>query len=285
MPLAQNIVRRIEGLESVDRVARPLAARVSRATASTPVRNALSGTWLGHPLHPMLTDLPIGAWVMAELLDLTAGRAGTKASRRLVGAGIAAALPTAAAGLADWSDSYGPDERVGLAHAMGNVAAVSLQVGSYLCRRRGHRALGVALSSVALGTMTVAAYLGGHLSYSRGLGVSHTAFEEPVADWVDVASLHDLDQEGQLVRVTAKGTPVMLVRRGDDVRALSATCVHASGPLDEGKVLDGAVRCPWHGSIFRIADGKVLRGPASTTQPKWDVRIEGQRVHVRSSTR
>lgn len=284
MALPQRIVRRIDAIESLDRMARPLAAQAKRATRPTSVKNALSGTWLGHPLHPMLTDLPIGAWVMAALLDVTGGRGGVRAARRLVGAGVLASLPTAAAGWSDWSDTYGADQRVGLVHAVGNVIAVSLQIGSYLGRRRGHRALGVALSSAALGAVTLTGYLGGHLSYVRGIGVNHTAFEEPVTEWVDVASLEDLAPDGQPSRVAAKGIPVMLVRRDEDVLALSATCVHAGGPLDEGKMLDGSVQCPWHGSVFRLSDGKVLRGPAFVAQPIWQARIEGGRVQVRSVT-
>lgn len=283
--LPRRIVRRAETLTTLDAVTRPVAARVKRVTQATPVKNALSGTWLGHPLHPMLTDLPIGAWVTAALVDVTGGGPGADVARRLVGAGVVAALPTAAAGLSDWSDTYGADQRVGLVHALGNVAATTLQAGSYVERRRGHRAIGMALSSLALGAMTVAAYLGGHLSYGRGLGVAHTAFEEPVTEWVDVAALADLGPGGRPLRVEAKGIPVLLVREGQEVLALSATCAHAGGPLDEGEVLDGSVRCPWHGSVFRLRGGKALRGPASTTQPVWQARVEGGRVQVRSATR
>lgn len=282
MAIPQRIVRRIEGLESLDRVARPFADRAKRATRSTGVKNVLSGTWLGHPLHPMLTDLPIGAWVTAGVLDVSAGKAGAGAARRLVGLGVATALPTAAAGWSDWSDTYGADQRVGLVHALGNVAAVTLQLGSYLCRRRGHRVIGITLSSVALGAVMVTGYLGGHLSYNRGVGVNRTAFDEPVTDWVDVAATDDLSSGGRPLRVMAKGVPVMLVRAGEDVIALSAICVHAGGPLDEGKLLDGSVRCPWHGSVFRLSDGKVLRGPASVTEPVWDARVDDGRIQVRN---
>ena len=285
MSVPQTIVRRIERLEALDRLVRPLAAAAGRATRSTPVKNAVSGTWLGHPLHPVLTDVPIGAWAMATLLDVVGGRASGAAARRLVAAGVASAVPTAAAGWSDWSDTYGADQRVGLAHAMGNVAALTLQIGSYLCRRRDHRVMGAALSSLALGAVTVTGYLGGHLSFGRGIGVDHTAFEAPVADWVDVASVHDLGTDGQPLRVVAGGVPVMLARDGADVVALSATCVHAGGPLDEGKLLDGSVRCPWHGSVFRLADGKALRGPATTSQPVWQTRLEGDRILVRSTER
>lgn len=283
MAFQQELIRKLGSVDSLDRLARPLAKAAAKATKPTPVKNALSGTWLGHPLHPMLTDVPIGTWTAAAVLDVVGGRACAGAARRMVGLGVLAAAPTAAAGWSDWSDTYGPDQRVGVAHALGNLAAVLLQSVSYLARRRGHRRFGITLSAAGLGTMGAAAYLGGHLSFVRGIGVNHTAFEEPVEDWVDVAAFAEL-APGKPVRVVAGGVPVVLVRRDDEVRALSATCVHAGGPLDEGELLDDCLRCPWHGSIFRLRDGTVVRGPATTPQPSWEVRLDDGRVHVRSAT-
>ncbi|MGH3231649.1 MAG: DUF2231 domain-containing protein, partial [Streptosporangiaceae bacterium] len=171
MAITDRVVGEVEGLEALDRPARPLAAAVGRATQTRRVKNALSGTWLGHPLHPLLTDVPIGGWVAAGVLDLAGGAQAARAARCLVGFGVLAALPTAAAGLSDWSDTYGAEQRVGLVHAAGNVTALSLQAASYLARRRGRRAAGVMLSAAGLGIMAGAAYLGGHLSFSRGVGV------------------------------------------------------------------------------------------------------------------
>ncbi|MFE2992364.1 Rieske 2Fe-2S domain-containing protein [Streptomyces sp. NPDC059262] len=260
------------------------AGLVRRATQRAAVKDALSGTWLGHALHPMLTDLPIGAWAMASALDLTAGHGGAKAARRLVGIGLVAVVPTAGAGLSDWSDSHGPPRRVGLVHGLGNVAGVALQAASWVARYRGHRGVGVALSGVGLGITAGAASLGGHLSLVRGIGVSHTAFREPVTDWTDVASTSDVTEDRPL-RVTAGGVPVVLVRHNGALYALSATCTHAGGPLDEGKLVeDGCIQCPWHASVFRLADGEAVRGPASVGQPIWDVKIDNGRIHVRSAT-
>lgn len=282
MVAAQGIVKRIEDEQKLDRLGGPLAGAAGRATASTPIKNALSGTWLGHQLHPLLTDVPIGSWVSAGLLDFTAGAAGSRAAQRLVGFGVLAAIPTAAAGASDWSETYGSEQRVGLVHALGNVGALSLQVASYVARRRGRRGAGIALSTAGLGLMTAAGYLGGIMSFDRGIGVNHTVFEDSVAEWTDVASLAELTPD-TLVRVSAGDVPVVLLRQGGEVRALSATCVHAGGPLDEGTVVDGCVRCPWHGSMFRLTDGKVMRGPAAAAQPSWQVRVAGERVQVRSA--
>ena len=119
MAVLQRIAGRIGDIAGLDRLGRPLAAQVDRATQSRVVRNALSGTWLGHPLHPMLTDVPIGAWLMAGLLDIAGGKSSQPAARRLVGLGVLAAIPTAAAGASDWAETVDADQRVGLVHGLG----------------------------------------------------------------------------------------------------------------------------------------------------------------------
>lgn len=279
----RNLITSIEGRASLDKLSKLSAGWVGRATQPAAVKNALSGTWLGHQLHPMLTDLPIGAWAMATFLDLTGGKRAATSAQRLVGLGVLATAPTAASGASDWSDTYGPDQRVGLVHAATNVTATLLHAASWAARRRGHRGTGIVLSGLGLGLTAGAAYLGGHLSLARGIGVNHTAFEDTVTDWTDVAAESDL-AEGQPMRVTATGVPVVLVRHGGDVRALSARCTHAGGPLDEGTLVGhGCVKCPWHGSEFRLADGTVVRGPAAIPQPTWDVKVDDGRVSVRSS--
>ncbi|MEU6282796.1 Rieske 2Fe-2S domain-containing protein [Streptomyces sp. NPDC047028] len=284
MPKAiEDIIEGVENLNALDGLCDTAAGWVARATSRDAVKNALSGTWLSHPLHPVLTDLPIGAWVMASALDLTAGGSGAASARRLVGLGLVATVPAAVAGAADWSDTYGGTRRVGLVHALGNVVATTLQAASWAARRRGRHRAGAALGCAGLGLTVCAAYLGGHLSYVRGVGVDHTAFQETVTDWTEVAALSALT-DGVPLRVTAGGVPVMLVRHAGELYALSATCTHAGGPLDEGAVLDdGCVRCPWHGSVFRLADGAAVRGPATVDEPRWDVRTDGDRVYVRSA--
>ncbi|MGH9070861.1 MAG: Rieske 2Fe-2S domain-containing protein [Acidimicrobiales bacterium] len=281
MATLQRIVKGLEGLEVLDRLGGPLATAAGRVTRPRQVKNVLSGTWLGHQLHPLLTDVPIGTWVAAGALDLTARAWGARAARRLVGLGVLAALPAAASGASDWSDTYGAEQRVGLVHALANSGAIVLQAASYLARRRGRHGTGVALSAAGLGVMGAAGYLGGHLSFNRGVGVNHTAFEEAVTEWTDVAALAELVSD-KPVRVEASGVPVVVIRQGEEVYALSATCVHAGGPLDEGEVVDGCLRCPWHASAFRLSDGMVTRGPAAIDQPAWQVRVEGERVQVRT---
>jgi nitrite reductase/ring-hydroxylating ferredoxin subunit len=139
------------------------------------------------------------------------------------------------------------------------------------------------LSASGLGIVFWSSYLGGHLSYVQGVGVNHTAFQPTVKKWTDVAAEPDLEPD-QPKRVTAGRVPVVVVKHEGEVYALSATCVHAGGPLDEGEVTsDGCIRCPWHASTFKLAGGEVVRGPASMDQPSWEVKIEDERVFVRSS--
>lgn len=284
-----NVVKSLEhGIEvigakkSLDGISKRAAGLVSTVTKGTGVKNTLSGSWLGHPLHPVLTDLPIGAYAMASFIDITAGDAGAAAARRLVGAGLITTVPTAASGARDWSTTYGPAQRVGLVHALLNVTASLIQATSWTARRRGRRGIGMALSGLGLGFTVTSAYLGGYLSYGRGVGVSHTAFQPAVAAWTDVAAAGDL-ADGRLLRVEADGVPVVLAKHQGTLYALSATCTHAGGPLDEGEIVDDAVRCPWHGSVFQLSDGAVVRGPASAPEPCWEVKVENERIHVRSA--
>lgn len=281
MTVLQQLVTRIEDSRALDGLSRPLADVVRRGTRPDVIKNALSGTWFGDRLHPLLTDLPIGAWVTAAALDWTTGRRGAEASRRLVGLGVLAALPAVATGASDWSDTEGRDQRVGVVHALSNVTGTVLQSCSWLARRRGWRLTGMGLSTAGLGVTVGAAYLGGQLSFVRGVGVNHTAFDATITDWTEVAAASELTPD-KPVRVSAGGVPVMVVLHEGTVHALSATCSHAGGPLDEGDIVDGSVRCPWHSSRFALADGKVLRGPAVSDEPAWEVRVDDGRVAVRS---
>ena len=284
---ARDLVYRISKADALDQVAKPLASKVSEITGHGPLKDVLSGTWLGHPLHPMLTDVPIGFWTSSFMLDLVGGRAGRKASKRLIGLGILAAVPTAAAGLSDWSDTIGEDRRIGAAHALGNVAALGFYSLSWRARGRGSWGKGVLLGFLGAGAASVGGYLGGHLVYRKGVGADRNAWKEDEGDWVDAGPQGDLLPDGHLV-VKADDDDVLLVRRGTDmssaagVTAISNVCGHAGGPLDEGRFdAEGCVTCPWHGSVFRVADGHVVHSPATGHQPRYEVRSAGGRLSVR----
>ena len=169
----------VEQIDSLDRVAGALANAVEHvAPEGAFVNEALSGTAFGHPLHPPLTDVVIGAWTSAVALDWLGGKRGGPAADWLVALGVVSALPTAAAGLNDWATLDGPTRRLGLVHGTTNVVATGLFGASWFARKTGRRTVGMLLALAGYGTVSVGAFLGGHLSFRRGVGVDHTAFVE-----------------------------------------------------------------------------------------------------------
>jgi nitrite reductase/ring-hydroxylating ferredoxin subunit/uncharacterized membrane protein len=281
MAFIHKLVRRIEGITTLDKVAQPIVALVGKAVQPRVVRNVLSGTYLGHPAHPMLTDLPIGAWSMSALLDLVGGAKSERAADLLVGVGVLGAIPTAATGLNDWSDTIGGEQRIGVVHASANVVALSLYTASLLARRSGRRGTGKVLGLAGFGVMTVGAYLGGHLSFAKAVNVNHTALEHRPHEWTTVLAEAEF-LEGELRNVAVGEASVLLVRDDGQVHALANTCSHAGGPLNEGELADGCVICPWHGSMFRLTDGHIVRGPASVPQPAYQTRVRDGKIEVRS---
>lgn len=276
----EQLIDNIARTEWIDKVAVPAKDKVSQVIPKGPVKDLLSGTWLGHPLHPMLTDLPIGFWTSAMAVDFLTGKRGHKAADRLIALGVLSAVPTAASGLSDWSDTIGEDRRLGVAHAAGNVVAVGLYSWSWVARKRGKRVKGVALSVLGAGAATAGAYLGGHLAWRKGVNVDRHAWDHPSDDWAGVTLEAPL-VDGDPVLVTVGDDKVLIVRDGDVVHALSDVCSHMGGPLHEGPVEDGCVTCPWHQSSFRLDDGSVVHGPATAPQPAYDVRLEGDRLALR----
>jgi nitrite reductase/ring-hydroxylating ferredoxin subunit/uncharacterized membrane protein len=279
--LPDTIASRADGtpLDSIGKAAGRLADRIGPG----PVKDLLSGTWLGHPLHPMLTDLPIGAWTSSFILDAVGGERGADASRTLVGVGVLAAVPTAVSGWSDWADTDGEDRTVGLSHAVGNVVATALYGASWLARRGGRRGLGIALAVAGSGVATGTAYLGGHLVYGRGIGVDNTAFDRIPKGWTAAMSADDLPGEGS-VEVRVRGVPVMIVRQSGRLFAMHDRCTHRGGPLHRGDLGDDTITCPWHGSCFQLKGGDIVRGPATAPQPSYEVRIHGESVEIRRRT-
>ena len=276
----RNLGERLEATDAIDRVAGPVHRKVTAILPSGPVKDVLHGVWLGHPLHPALTDLPIGFWTSAFVLDLAGGRRARPAADALVGIGVATALPTAVTGLADWSDMDEPERRSGLVHAAANVVATALYGLSFLARRRGHRTGGVALGLAGATAATAGAFLGGHLAYRRGAGVNRAAAAPAPDDWTEIQVEGTLTrEEPTLARLD--GEPLAAAQGDGGPVALFDRCSHLAGPLHEGVLVDGCVRCPWHGSTFRMSDGTVVRGPATATQPAYELRVDGEHVQAR----
>lgn len=279
--LADRAGRLIEQSSALDPVSDVLARFWGAVLPAGPVRNAFGGTPLGHPLHPALVAVPIGSWASAAVLDVVAGRSGRAAATALIATGNLSAIPTVAAGASDWLYTSGERRRVGAVHAVTNAVAVSLFTASWVARRTGRHRLGVGLSSTGLALTGFAGWLGGHLAYSRGVGVDTTTFERLPEDWTDVGREEEV-REGRGLLVRAHGLPVLLARDGGSLIALADRCTHRGGPLHEGKVEDGCVTCPWHASRFRLTDGRVESGPATRPQPRLEVRVVEGRVEVRA---
>jgi len=282
-PLASALAERLAELEPLDSVAEPLAKKVRELLPGGPVKDALSGTWLGHALHPLLQLVPLGTWTSAVILDLVGGDDGESSADLLIGTGLLATVPTVVTGWSDYADSTVASERVrriGILHAAANVTGATLFAGSLMARGRGARGRGKLLAMAGMGAVSAGGWLGGHLSYAEGVGVDHTVFEQYPSDWTAVTEDAQLI-EGQPQRIEVEGTPLLVVRDGGEVRVLADRCSHRGGPLSEGEIADGCVTCPWHGSRFRLADGSVEQGPAAYPQPALDVRVSGGMVEVR----
>ena len=250
--------------------------RVARLIRPRQARDALHGVWLGHPVHPMLIQASVGAWLSATIVDFTGGD--EKAARRLVAVGLTAAVPAALAGTADWSQQHEQQMRVGVVHAAGNIVAAGLYSASLISR--GRRA-GRLLRLAGLAAVSASGLLGGHISFRLAGGVNHAEEIPHLVEpgWHHLMAAADLP-EGKMVRQMLGEVPVAAIRVNGAVRVLADRCSHMSGPLSDGELADGCLTCPWHGSVFRIADGSVARGPATAPQPAFETREVGGAIQV-----
>jgi nitrite reductase/ring-hydroxylating ferredoxin subunit/uncharacterized membrane protein len=271
----------LEGNGALDRIGGPLNQAAQRLVRGGHLKDALSGTWLGHPLHPVMVMVPIGSWTSASLIDLAGGGrspAGVAAARRLVGVGVLAALPSALCGLADWSDTEGAEQRVGISHAALNTIALALYGASWWTRRRSGP-VGPVLALAGMAVATGAGYLGGHLIYAQGVGVDTNSFHTGPEAWESVVAIDDLPGEGSMA-VTAGRSRLLLARSGNHIRALENRCSHRGAPLSDGAIEGDCVTCPWHGSRFHLSTGEVVTGPATVGQPAYETRVEAGQVQV-----
>lgn len=252
-------------------------------------KSLLSGVWLRHPLHPMLSDIPIGAWMIAALFDIIwlispkANAWAAQAAAVVVIVGILAGLSAAATGLADWSDSYGAERTTGLWHALLNTTALALYIISIVIRLQTpswESLAGAILGFAGVVSVVIAGYLGGEMVFGKGTGVNRTAWEVAGEDYEAVMPVERMEEK-QLQRVMVAGTPVILLRLGEQYSAISATCSHAGGPLGEGTLEGDVVTCPWHGSRFSMRTGRALTGPASMAQPRYDVRVRDGQIELK----
>lgn len=253
------------------------------------LKSLLNGTWFGHPLHPVLTDVPLGSWMLTAAFDIiwliapTTFAWAAPAAEVTVALGLLGALGAIITGLTDWSDTYGSERRVGLYHGLFNAVATLLYVASFVLRLQtvaGDSIIAAIIGFLGLIAVLIAGFLGGEMVFNKGTGVNHTAWEAGSDQYEAVLPLEQIEEK-KLYRVMASGVPVVLIRQGLQFHAISATCPHAGGPLDEGKLEGDIVECPWHGSRFCMSNGRVLTGPATVNAPRYDVRVRDGMIEVK----
>jgi nitrite reductase/ring-hydroxylating ferredoxin subunit/uncharacterized membrane protein len=286
-PIGHDLLERIAAFDAVDGPVKKLAKQIRTLKSPPKVNEALSGTWLGHPVHPLLILLPLGNWASAVLLDWLGGEDAETAADVLLGAGLASAVPTIATGYSDWADTEPASDavrRLGTVHALANATGATLFGASLAARAAGARGRGKALALAGMGAVTVGGYLGGHLTYSEGVGVNVATFEDYPQDWTAVLADAAIG-EAEMRAVDVDGVAVLVARRGGEVYALSNTCVHRGGQLDQGELIGDCVKCPLHGSVFRLDDGSTEQGPAAFPQPALEARVRDGSIEVRAPQR
>ncbi len=254
--------------------------------AGQKIKNFLHGTWLGHPLHPIITDVPVGSWSAAVVLDameLFGQKKYKPGADAAVAIGLVGAVGAAVSGLTDWTGTTKEKRSIGLMHGIMNLSATALYATSYYIRKnKGSRKTAIGLAMLGYGITSAAAYLGGHLVYGEQVGVDHTATSvEYPKDFVAVLPENEL-AENSMKKAQAGEVAVLLARKQGEIFALANTCSHLGGPLCDGDLLeDCSVRCPWHHSVFSLKDGSVIDGPATEPQPKFETRVNNGQIEVR----
>ncbi len=245
----------------------------------------LHGTWLGHPLHAVLTDVTVGAFSLGTLFDLLGEMTGDDGMRQAAdlttAAGVLSAVPTALSGLADFSTVPKPAAATAALHGSLNSVALGLYLVSLKERSAGHRRAAVAVSLSAFALSGLTAWLGGHLVYSHKVGVDRSGKADGPKAWTDALDAEAL-AEGTLRCVDVEDHHVLLNRQGESIRAIAARCSHAAGKLEDGMVEGITVRCPLHDSVFDLRDGSVVFGPAVHPQLPYEARIKDGKIQVRA---
>jgi nitrite reductase/ring-hydroxylating ferredoxin subunit len=220
--------------------------------------------------------VPIGTWLSATLLDLT--KDSDAQARRLTAAGVLMSMPAAVSGATDWSEQHEQQMRVGVVHALANVAGLTCYGASLLTR---NRRTGRQLRLAGLAAVVLGGKLGGYISFRLAGGANHSEAVPHIVEpsWQSVATESELD-DGKPVRRMLGEVPVVLVKNGSSVHALADRCSHMSGSLAEGELSDGCLTCPWHGSTFSVQDGSVIHGPATSPQPSFLTRVLDGQVQV-----
>jgi nitrite reductase/ring-hydroxylating ferredoxin subunit/uncharacterized membrane protein len=249
-----------------------------------PLKDFLNGTWLGHSVHAMVTDVPVGAFTLAIVLDILNVRAGADVA---IAVGILGMLAAMLAGWADYADTDVPPQRgYATVHQILMIVALILYIVSFYGRTGAvttDRGGPIALSIIGYVILAVAAYIGGEVVYGRGNMVDHNAFRSFGEKWqqLDVSDV----AENKPTKAKAGGQTLLLVRRGPRVYAMHDVCAHAGCSLSEGKVVGDAIECGCHGSRYDLGSGHVVQGPSTFDQPLYEVRETQGKLEARRATK
>ena len=285
--IGERLVDAMPFLDRASDAVQPKVRELVDAGGAT-ARYVLDGVWFEVPLHPVLTDVPIGSWTAAIVfdgLDILSGKTAMRnAADASLAVGVAGGFVAAAVGFSDWRYLSGGSRRMGMAHAVSNVAGLTLSTASLLLRATGHRNAGRLAFFAGYSLNGIGAHLGGELSYKYGLRVNRNAFEATGPhDYVPVLDEAELSGD-ELRRVEVDGAGVLLSRSEKDGRvcAIAATCNHMGGPLEEGEREGDTVVCPWHNSRFDLCNGKALNGPAVFPQSGYETRVREGKIEVKA---
>ena len=284
---SQRITDAMPFLDGIaDRVQPKVQAVVDRGGAR--LRNVVDGVWFGSPLHPALTDVPVGSWTAAitfDALDIATGsRALRNAADASLALGVAGGFAAATLGLSDWRYLSGGSRRMGTAHALLNAVGLALNTTSLVLRATGRRRAGQVAFLSGYSLVGMGAHLGGELSYGYGLRVNRNVFQPAGPD--EFAAVLDEDElpDSGLRRVELDGAGVLLSRAGSgEICAIAATCNHFGGPLEQGDREGDTVVCPLHNSRFDLCSGAALDGPAVFPQSHYETRVRDGRIEVKAA--
>ncbi len=249
------------------------------------VRNVLHGTWLGHPLHPVLTDVPLGAWTTAFALDCLDSRSRdgadfAGAARLALGIGIIGGVGAAMTGLTDWQYTHDDARRTGLVHGLLNLGALGLSAWSWSRRRSERDSWSRLASGLGYGTALFSGFLGGNLVFRERIGVDRTEHPMEPREFVPVLFENELADD-RLQHVRAGDADVILLRSGGRLHAYGEHCPHLGAPLSDGWLSNGSIVCPCHGARFELSTGSTVKGPATSPLTCFETCVRGGRIEVR----
>lgn len=288
--IPDTMVKAIEGQRWLDapsyRLEHALALVFTTFGArSRAVQDVLHGTPLGHPLHPALTDVPIGAWTTALVLDAVdvlspRSQGWGQAAQLATGLGVLGGIGAVLTGLTDWQHTHDRARRSGLVHGLLNSAALGLNAWSWRDRSQGRHARARRASALGYGLVLAGSYLGGHLVFRQRVGVDHSEDAPPTRGFLAVLAEADLSQDTPH-QVHYEGAEVVLVRRQGRITAVSGLCSHLAAPMSQGWLYRGQLVCPWHGSRFDLQTGCPVTGPATAPLTRYQTRVAGGQIEIR----